>query len=216
MPRKCCVYECRTNYTPSERGTVFRFPNDATERNRWLASLPNKDLTWTEHIGICENHWPSDYTRKSVQGGGIQPTEPPTIFASTIPISCIPSPAPPKRNVNNTLSVRNQTNDELECFLAKDKINYDNFVEQMQSFSEKIICYGLVNEFCIVSKERKGALPNYTIYISTSTEQCECYFGALKLSIPFLATKVINKHSQLEAAIHYLSQYECDNYKYRS
>ena len=37
MPRKCCVYGCKSNYKSTEvRYSVFSFPRDETLRREWI------------------------------------------------------------------------------------------------------------------------------------------------------------------------------------
>jgi hypothetical protein len=89
MPRKCSVFGCRTNYSNAERGTVYAFPSDEAERNRWIAQLPNRDFIWTPSVGICSKHWPSNFPTRKAHNGIPLPAEPPTVFPN-VPPSCIP------------------------------------------------------------------------------------------------------------------------------
>lgn len=42
MPNKCCVARCKGNYdSQEEKVKAFKFPPDATEREKWRKSLPN-------------------------------------------------------------------------------------------------------------------------------------------------------------------------------
>ena len=42
MPNKCCVAFCKGNYdSENEIKTVFRFPKNVEEREKWRLALPN-------------------------------------------------------------------------------------------------------------------------------------------------------------------------------
>ena len=85
MPRKCCTFFngecCRTNYAatktkPLEGGTLYKFPENPDERQRWIQSLPNqsKSLKITNNIRICYKHFPPDCPKKIVPAGALVPT----------------------------------------------------------------------------------------------------------------------------------------------
>ena len=93
MPRKCCTFfdgvSCTTNYkTSTEKSSVFRFPNEEGEKQRWISSLPNiLPACDTKNLGVCEKHWPVDYPTISVKGKR-RPANPPFIFG--LPKSFLP------------------------------------------------------------------------------------------------------------------------------
>ena len=61
MPRKCCVYACKTNYdskkcsatSSCEKIPMFRLPSDKEEKNKWIQAVPNADLTISSNTVIC-------------------------------------------------------------------------------------------------------------------------------------------------------------------
>ena len=93
MPRKCCtVYDgkaCRSNYDetkniPREKVTAYSFPEDPTERELWIRSLPNiLSCKITKNASVCEKHFPPDCQRIKKPGGYLVPAVPPSIFGDT-------------------------------------------------------------------------------------------------------------------------------------
>ena len=128
MPRKCCVFDCNTNYD-SKRNTqklsVYRLPSDENEREAWIRAVPNANLTVSKNTVICELHWPDNFEIVKVRGGKLRPKNPPSIWPSSIPPSQIPTTSAPKRTTLRTSnSLRNLQSDELGEFLAKDQVTY--------------------------------------------------------------------------------------------
>ena len=84
MPRKCCTMcgnqSCKSNYRGHDYVTIYCFPSDPYERDRWLKTLPNQ-LTCkvSNNIGICYKHWPSEFSAITVKGRK-RPRDPPSIF----------------------------------------------------------------------------------------------------------------------------------------
>ena len=48
MPSKCCVIGCKSNYDTSVKTegyiSVYHFPEDKGERDRWISAVPRSDL----------------------------------------------------------------------------------------------------------------------------------------------------------------------------
>ena len=90
MGRKCVAGECKTNYESEEKRrkekgiakvSVFKFPRNENEKQMWMAALPNiLEKPPTEHVGVCELHWPFGYEKITVQGGKQRPKFPPSEF----------------------------------------------------------------------------------------------------------------------------------------
>ena len=95
MPRKCRTLwdseSCDFGQHGSDfKGVIFTFPSGKNEkrqrqREQWLNALPNyiDPETSTQHIGICDKHWPPNREFEIVQGGVEKPIHPPTEFGST-------------------------------------------------------------------------------------------------------------------------------------
>src|SRR5437867_4079358 len=125
MPFKCCIYGCTTNYRKRKAGTVYSFPADTKERDRWIQAIPNKNFKWTASKKICRNHWPPNTPTRLARSGSAIPTEPPSVFES-VPASCRPTVQPNARK-NNSFVERNAKPDEYEAFLQKDRLDFDKF-----------------------------------------------------------------------------------------
>ena len=98
MVKRCTIPGCNPNYH-SRRGAefnkkkvpVFRFPSDKEERDAWLRAIPFKNIVSSKEAVICE-HWPSPY-RTMFKKGRIRPRDPPSVWQTSIPPSCIPNPS---------------------------------------------------------------------------------------------------------------------------
>ena len=63
--KKCCVYGCNANYlstlnkNENASKTVYRFPTDKDERQRWIDVVGkiNANLKVTSEAVVCELHW---------------------------------------------------------------------------------------------------------------------------------------------------------------
>ncbi|XP_077558526.1 uncharacterized protein LOC144174000 [Haemaphysalis longicornis] len=60
MPDKCCVPQCRGNYTSDTKVHVFRFPRDDELRKAWIQAIPRENLVITQHTRVCELHFKYD------------------------------------------------------------------------------------------------------------------------------------------------------------
>ena len=70
MPRKSCVFACKTNYRSQQDKTmcgknnkipVYRFSKKhrrerEREREQWIKSVPNANLNVTNNTVICQQH----------------------------------------------------------------------------------------------------------------------------------------------------------------
>ena len=81
MVKKCCVYGCNVNYlstlnkNENASKTVYRFPKDKDERQRWIDVVgkinANLKVTSETLLVVCELHWPHGYetVRKKGKNG---------------------------------------------------------------------------------------------------------------------------------------------------
>ena len=63
MGKKCCVYACKTNYSSKklkrDKTSVYHFPKDETEREKWIKAIPNANLRVSKNTVVCALCWPS-------------------------------------------------------------------------------------------------------------------------------------------------------------
>ena len=58
MPRKCCMYACKSNYKSTEvRYSVFCFSCDKTLRREWIRKIPNANFNPRKYTCVCEKHF---------------------------------------------------------------------------------------------------------------------------------------------------------------
>ena len=100
MVKKCCVYACESNYDSIRMNpdvpkiSVFRFPKNIEERERWIKSIPRNGLLVTDETVVCSLHWSSD-SEMMKKNGKWRPVNPPHIFSDDIPPSQLPAKLPP-------------------------------------------------------------------------------------------------------------------------
>uniref|UniRef100_A0A146LQM8 THAP-type domain-containing protein n=1 Tax=Lygus hesperus TaxID=30085 RepID=A0A146LQM8_LYGHE len=58
MPRKCCVLGCKSNNKiGAPYVSTFSFPKDEAARKLWLSKIGREDMTITQNVGVCGNHF---------------------------------------------------------------------------------------------------------------------------------------------------------------
>lgn len=148
MAPKCCVPNCNSNYERKSENKrikvdyvpVYRFPANIDKRNQWKSSIPRKDWEVTKNSVVCNKHWPTDAVYETIQGGNKRPKDPPSIFPN-IPDSCLPSKLLPRTTVRSSFTIRNVKQDELEHFMKKDIIDYNNLLSQVNwKYGDIIVC----------------------------------------------------------------------------
>lgn len=151
MPRKCCVFGCKSNYDSQEKNpiTTYSFPTDPGESERWRKSLPNY-VTITKYTAVCFYHWPANFDTISSYGHK-RPKHPPSIFQN-IPHSCIPTQQPKKRDLAEkklSLSVRSAVPDEYEEF------NNQDIIKSWEDLKKNIAqCDAVRNLNCFVQVDK--------------------------------------------------------------
>ena len=139
MVYKCCVVDCRSDYTGEERTTVLSFPKEESLRKIWIKFVNRKDWEPTPSSFICIKHFEEKYYRKSKNNKRyhlIKALKPvPTIFNPNIQTSeCssssrIISPVtvprrPPRKRIYQ--------DDQYQSFM-----NYD-FINKLSDIEESI------------------------------------------------------------------------------
>ena len=61
MPLKCCVPNCCSNYKSLDcKISVYKFPCEVSEKNKWFLSNPRSHWTVTKYSVVYKLHWPDD------------------------------------------------------------------------------------------------------------------------------------------------------------
>ena len=119
MGKKCCVSRCNGNFDADNKASVFRFPRDAAENERWRKVIPRENIPDSPDTVVCERHWPPNY-EYTVYRGKRRPVNPPSIFTD-VPASMIPTPPPkPRPTTIACSSTRNVLPDEQSKFHEAD------------------------------------------------------------------------------------------------
>lgn len=226
MGRKCCVTGCNSNYSPTDKVTVFRLPKDKYERERWMKAIPRDNIPDNDNTVVCIKHFPDGFETVSVKGR-LRPKNPPSIF-SNLPKSLIPTPVPLARTTcRSSSSVRSVESDQLEEYLQKDIISFDSLCSHVgdntnNSFNDlnipfKISAFRNENLLCIQSVDYlpSSSIPRFLLKISPD-QSFEGFHAGVKTSIKPLSTNKIvkiNRRSQLEEAIRYLNSLDLDHKK---
>lgn len=227
MPRKCCVFACKTNYSSetsrsSKRVSVFRFPNNdsaADERERWIKAVPNANLIVNKNTVICEKHWPESYDTVCIRGK-LRPKNPPSVWPG-IPESQVPVPFPPKRTTKKSLAEsRVALNDELHEFMSSDKFDFDSLKEALlnkrKTFACPIVCFCSDESNIIIQSEVSvNGIPSFLIKIY-STLRFMVYHNGVQCYVTTLSKNklnVLDTWSKLEEAIRFLNVMEIDHKK---
>ena len=99
MGKKFCVYACKTNYSSeklkSDKISVYRFPKDEREKEKWIKAVPNANLRVSKDNVDCALHWPSGFEEIKVNGKS-RPKDPPSIWPG-VPSIQVPTSSPPPR-----------------------------------------------------------------------------------------------------------------------
>ncbi|GFO30720.1 THAP domain-containing protein 11 [Plakobranchus ocellatus] len=61
MPRKCCVPNCKGNYSETEKVSVFHFPADEERKRLWCKKIPRADFQPTSQSVVCEKHFDENF-----------------------------------------------------------------------------------------------------------------------------------------------------------
>lgn len=223
MGKKCSVYGCKTGYASQKTDkklTVYRFPKDPQELQRWIRSIPNQipmDKI-TQYMGVCELHFPEGVSKKCF-GNHQTPVEPPSIFPN-VPSSCCATPQAKPRTTKAALggvSVRNPDIDEMSQFKTNDTICFDTFY---RSLLQRVADLGFLSQdtqrhtLVFISKEREGPVPKYSIYFNVTKVddvkitriRYEAYHKLMRIQHPGLK-EAITCWSQLDELLHYISKF---------
>lgn len=219
MTRKCCVTNCRGNYTKKDKVKTFLLPRSKDEKRRWLSIIPRDNIPESQNTVVCEKekHWPANYKTVKVFGKD-RPFEPPSIFEN-IKHSLLrtSSSIVRPRNTESALAeVRSILPDELSIFEDNDKIiDYadlcSNVIARVISVKFQIIQND--EYILLMSPEFISGCPKFLLKIYNNMQFESFHYGS-KCTITSLSTNnitAINKWSQCEEALRYLKDNDVAN-----
>ena len=140
MVKLCTIPGCNPNYH-SRRGAefnkkkvpVFRIPSDKEDRDAWLKAIPFKNIVSSKEAVICEQHWPSSYPTMSKKGR-LRPRDPPPVWQTSIPPSCIPNlPATRCTTKRASFVIRSTQPDELDEYRKSDQASFSDIKERVSN-----------------------------------------------------------------------------------
>ena len=225
MARKCCIPDCKTNYIRKKSSSdlakkipVYRFPKDVEEFERWRKSMPLKEIVINKNTVICEQHWPSIYSKVTTRGK-TRPKNPPTVWPG-VPASMIPTPLPqPRTTSRSSFVLRNQQPDQMDEFLKLDRVEFNDVAERVlklnSNFSSPTTAYMSDDLLIIQSTILLNGVPNFIIRINPNMTY-EAYHQGARSFIPGLSKNHILKiksWSALEEMVRHLSSCGEDNKK---
>ena len=237
MPYTCCLPTCKSNYLTSikREGTVsvYRFPEDKVERDRWLSVVTRPDLRAifekyeTEDkktrkkpaIFVCRKHWPQETAFFNCRGKE-RPIDPPSVFTpdgdSDSDSSCTQQAETVVRITKRALpSIRSVQPDELVSFLQQDVITFEEIQKKVHPM-ENLVSYK-VNEdtICVQCLEFIHGIPKYLLFLNRDLSFKTFHLGS-SCTISTLSKNKIDKckhWSTFEEIIRFLSKLPVDNKK---
>ena len=221
MVKRCTILGCNPNYH-SRRGAefnkkkvpVFRFPSDKEECDAWLRAIPFKNIVSSKEAVICEQHWTSSYPTMSKKGR-IRPWDPPSVWQTSIPPSCIPNPPATRRPTKQaSFVIRSTQSDELDEYRKSDQATFSDIKERA---SNKGLSFGCPTTFCetngaflIQSLDMSEGVPRFVLQIE-ETLHFKAFHMGIAVSVPFIIKNrinLLNSWSAIEETVRYLHTYE--------
>ena len=140
MGRKCCVYACKIYYSSeklkSDKISLYRFPKDETEKEKWMKAIPNANLRVSKDTVVCALHWPSGFEEIKVNGKP-RPKEPLSIWPG-VPSSQVPASSPPPQPTKNACSSKRSIEEDLLSeFLSSDKVTFASLKENVPKYQRE-------------------------------------------------------------------------------
>lgn len=232
MPKKCVIPGCKSNYdackkrkldkendpntyTHIQHTTVYRFPSSVEEKQRWITAIPLIDrerVTTMKEPVLCIKHWPVGFPTKTVNGKP-RPINPPSVFHG-VPLSQIPTPQPkPRTTTKARYDSRTRIEDEIDKFLAGDKIDWETICSlqsHINRFQIPMTSYSVSGTQWLQSNEFVSGIPRFALNISEDFTYNAFHMGE-KCTVTSLTKNRIyklNTWSRIEEAVHYLQNKE--------
>ena len=175
MVYKCCIVNCRSNYTGEESTTVFSFRKEEDLKKRWIRFVNQKDWEPTFSSYICIKHFEEKYYKKGKTSKCLAMNVKPvlTIFDPKKVISknseinnvtspiCIPWRTPRKRLYQE---------DQYESFISKDSVKDSKCLNE--SFSPSVYTFRKNDDHVLFYKleENEMSIPEVIDYIRIDSE----------------------------------------------
>ena len=219
MVKKCCVARCNGNFDGRNKVSVFRFPKDPEENQRWRSAIPRENIPTSVDTVVCERHWPQNYEFILVRSKK-RPIHPPSVFPN-VPDSVIPT-APPKPRPTSIAcsSTRNILPDQQEQFLNLDKIQSfeslcDKFIKDNHNFNGRFSLVSFkLEETCLIIQsktfEEPSCIPTFLLKIMNDYTYIGYHCGISCTISPLSTNRIykLNTWSILEEAISFLNLME--------
>ena len=225
MVKKCCVYDCKTNYdserkkyvsVDGKQQSVFRFPHPNTEaenRQRWIdvVSKVNANLKVGSETVICSLHWPPNYPQYKKKGHW-RPSVPPSIFPESIPASIVPDPPPqPRETLRTSNHDRNTFPDELEEFDRQDIVSFqsltDDLLQNKRTFHTPVVSYISDGNLHVQSTTLHNGVAAFLVIIEDSLKFSAFYHGVRFYVASLTANRIttVQRWSTLEEVLRFLT-----------
>ena len=234
MPKKCILPGCKSNYDSCRKRKyekiddgdkentphmshipVYRFPSNMEEKKRWIDSIPLIDRERVSKLKepvLCMKHWPVGFPTTTVNGKP-RPINPPSVFEG-VPLSQIPTPPPkPRTTTKATYDSRTRIEDEIDRFLAEDRINWETICSlgsHINRFEIPMTSYSVSGTQWLQSNEFISGIPRFSINISQDFSYNAFHMG-IKCTITTLARNrmyKLNTWSRIEEAVRFLQNKE--------
>ena len=231
MGKKCCVFGCKTNYVSKkvevavetkendDNISVYRFPKDHAERERWINSIPNKSLKVNDDTVVCRLHWPEDAVMFKRYGKD-RPKHPPSLFKG-IPKSQLRTILPPLRTTQTSRRFSENTEEiddmTMKDFLKNDLFTFnvlkDQLIDKKKPLPIPSTAFMSDNNLLIQSTCFVQGIPKFVLIISDSL-LFETFHLGIKCYVSSLTANRVTKldsWSKLEEAIRFLNLKEACN-----
>ena len=109
-----CMYS--SEKLKSDKISVYRFPKDEPEKEKWIKAIPNANLRVSKDTVVCALHWPPGFEEIKVNGKS-RPKDLPSIWPG-VPHSQVPT---------SSLSPRPTKKKLVQAHAALRKVNYQSF-----------------------------------------------------------------------------------------
>ena len=207
------------NYDDGKKTSVFRFPQDSNENERWRKAIPRDNIPLSNDTVVCAAHWPDNFELKMVRGKR-RPIHPSSMFKN-IPPSMIPTPpAKPRETTKACTSKGNILPDQLSSFLENDKVTFlglqdELIIKRLDRFIVPVTVFMINDVLYIQSQQFYSGIPLFLVKIFKNLRFETFHFG-VRCYVPSLSKNyitIIDSWSNLEECIRFLTNKEMGHKK---